>query len=619
MKKFSCMMMGAAALAAFTACSSDDVKPVNPDQGNGEGTTMYLSVNIQDANKLQAPLGRADFNDETKAPFDEGDLVWGNMDEHTVNRADFFFFDAQGIFVTSSSEVYTFGEGDSQNVEWMGKNQLVLRGLDETNLPEYMITVLNAPASLAQEVREKALNMEATRQHTMDILEGNSFIMSTTSFFDGNKLEETTEAIHYDNDHYYATKLTKDDFTKEVVTDASAATMVNVYVERLAAKFQLTDKNYNPLTSGTYPVKVTVGGEENNNGGVELQIVFKGFGISGQETESYLSKNLDSYTSASLWNGWNEPTMFRSHWGKSVEYGKALEAAKLQYTSYNDAVAQSTKDGAITPIYGYETTTDLDYLYNGTDLINERTPHFIIVAQLQTTNGTPYELVEYRGTYYTFDEFYKVTLQRAQLNGFDGLYTMKEVPAGEPGEDGQVPTQKVYEGVPADGYIFEMTEDKEGKNGAAVATVVSLNVTVDETVVTTFYKKDSTAEGGYKALTIEEAVEEVNTELAKSRDEFEIEGFKDGMMFYSIPVEHLLGPKADGTNSDIVASETEGVYGVVRNHWYQLAINSVKGLGKGIFNPGKDIVPVTPDPDHFALGANINILSWKIVQQSVDL
>ena len=66
-------------------------------------------------------------------------------------------------------------------------------------------------------------------------------------------------------------------------------------------------------------------------------------------------------------------------------------------------------------------------------------------------------------------------------------------------------------------------------------------------------------------------------------------------------------------------SETEGVYGVVRNHWYQLAINSVTGLGKGIFNPDKDIVPGKPDPDHYALGANINILSWKIVQQSVDL
>ncbi len=604
------MMMGAAALAAFTACSSDDVKPVNPDQGNGEGTTMYLSINIQDANKLltPAPAGRA-FTDYDDTPFAEGDLVWGNLEEHTVNRADFFFFDAKGIFVTSSSEAYTFGDGDSQNVEWMGKNQLVLRGLDEENLPEYMITVLNAPASLAQEVREKALNMEATRQHTMDILEGTSFIMSTTSFFDA-----TVDAVHYDNDHYYATKLTKDDFTKEIA-DANTATMVNVYVERLAAKFQLTDKNYNPLTSGTYPVKVTVGGEENTNGGLELQIVFKGFGISGQETESYLSKNLDGYTSASLWTNWNEPALFRSHWGKSVEYGKALEAAKLQYTSYNEAVAQSTKDGAITPIYGYETTADLENLYDGTALINDRTPNFIIVAQLQKPDGTPYELVEYRGTYYTFEEFYKVSMQRAQINNY-ALYTMKEVATGETGSNGEAIMEEVYTGVPFEAYTFAMAEDKEDKNGAADVTVTAINVKADdETAVTTFYQKVG---ADYVALTTEKAIEYTNKELAKLSGEFDIDGFKDGMMYYSIPVEHLLGPKKDVT-STIVPSETEGVYGVVRNHWYQLAINSVTGLGKGIFNPDKDIVPGKPDPDHYALGANINILSWKIVQQSVDL
>lgn len=605
MKKFSCMMMGAAALAAFTACSSDDVKPVNPDQGNGEGTTMYLSINIKDANSRSRAI-----QTEDDAPFQEGDLVWGNTDEHTVTRADFFFFDEKGVFVANTNEVYNFTDGDTENIEWMGKNKLVLRGLDEENLPKYMITVLNAPVDLATKVRTEALSMDATRQLTQDILNGNNFIMSTTSFLDAADQER------YDNVHYYATKLKTSDFTKEIA-DATTATMVDVYVERLAAKFELTGLS----ADYTYPVKVTVGGEENNNGGVELQIVFKGFGISGQETESYLSKNLDSYASSSLWTDWNMPGQFRSHWGKSVEYGKALESAMLQHTTYNDAVAQSTNAGKITPIYGYETTTALANLYNGTNLVNERTPHFIIVAQLQTTDGTPYELVEYRGTYYTFDEFYKVSMQRAQANGYE-LYSMKEVPTGGTGSNGEALMDKVYTGVPFEAYTFAMAEDTAEKNGAADVTVVGLNLTVDGTDVTTFYKvigKDTNNKNIYEALTIEEAVAYANTELAALSGEFSIDGFKDGMMFYSIPVEHLLGPKPDGTNSGIVASETEGVYGVVRNHWYQLAINSVKGLGKGIFNPGKDIVPVTPDPDHFALGADINILSWKIVQQSVDL
>ena len=166
MKKFSCMMMGAAALAAFTACSSDDVKPVNPDQGNGEGTTMYLSINIKDANSRSR-----DIQTEDDSPFQEGDLVWGNTDEHTVTRADFFFFDEKGVFVANTNEVYNFGDGDTENIEWMGKNKLVLRGLDEENLPKYMITVLNAPVDLATKVRTEALSMDATRQLTQDILD----------------------------------------------------------------------------------------------------------------------------------------------------------------------------------------------------------------------------------------------------------------------------------------------------------------------------------------------------------------------------------------------------------------------------------------------------------------
>ena len=196
MKKFSCMMMGAAALAAFTACSSDDVKPVNPDQGNGDGTTMYLSINIKDANSRSR-----DIKTEDDAPFNEGDLVWGNVKEHKVNRADFFFFDGDGNYVANTYEAYTgkeFEPGKDENVEWMGKNRLVLRDLDENNLPEYMITVLNAPASLCQTIKDGALSIDETRKLTQAITENDYFIMSTTSFYGG-------DTNRYNDTYYYAT------------------------------------------------------------------------------------------------------------------------------------------------------------------------------------------------------------------------------------------------------------------------------------------------------------------------------------------------------------------------------------------------------------------------------
>lgn len=60
------------------------------------------------------------------------------------------------------------------------------------------------------------------------------------------------------------------------------------------------------------------------------------------------------------------------------------------------------------------------------------------------------------------------------------------------------------------------------------------------------------------------------------------------------------------------------LYGVVRNHVYQLTINSIKGFGipAGV---GDITVPDTPeDVEYENLAATIKILQWKVVNQTVD-
>ena len=88
-------------------------------------------------------------------------------------------------------------------------------------------------------------------------------------------------------------------------------------------------------------------------------------------------------------------------------------------------------------------------------------------------------------------------------------------------------------------------------------------------------------------------------------------------MYYAIPIEHLLKRASSGT--DIV----EGNYGVVRNHWYTVTVDKILRLGTGVFQPGEGgelIIPSTkPEDPTYYLGARINILSWKIVHQNVDL
>ena len=92
-------------------------------------------------------------------------------------------------------------------------------------------------------------------------------------------------------------------------------------------------------------------------------------------------------------------------------------------------------------------------------------------------------------------------------------------------------------------------------------------------------------------------------------------------MVYYVPVEHLL--KRSGSDAAIV----EGNYGVVRNHWYNINVTKVFRLGEGVFEPGdgtdedpvNPLSPKIPTATPSASALRVNILSWKIVNQPVEL
>ena len=59
--------------------------------------------------------------------------------------------------------------------------------------------------------------------------------------------------------------------------------------------------------------------------------------------------------------------------------------------------------------------------------------------------------------------------------------------------------------------------------------------------------------------------------------------------------------------------------GVIRNHWYQLAINSISGLGTPVADPTEPIDPGTIEEETYYVAAQIQILKWKMVSQEVEL
>ena len=102
----------------------------------------------------------------------------------------------------------------------------------------------------------------------------------------------------------------------------------------------------------------------------------------------------------------------------------------------------------------------------------------------------------------------------------------------------------------------------------------------------------------------------VSANMADVKNELQavpVEIHNGGRTYYYTPIKHLGKPKS-------IAE-----YGIVRNHSYQVELNSIKGFGTPVYDPDKKIVPVVPSDDLTYLAARINVLSWRVVPSTVDL
>ena len=68
------------------------------------------------------------------------------------------------------------------------------------------------------------------------------------------------------------------------------------------------------------------------------------------------------------------------------------------------------------------------------------------------------------------------------------------------------------------------------------------------------------------------------------------------------------------------AAGKTGEFGMVRNHFYQVDVTKITGFGTAVYDKDTDFVPVTPDEDPMTyLAARINVLSWRVVANGVEL
>lgn len=576
--KMKKLFFGLFACASLCACSNDESGVIPDDTPKVfTGDEAYINVRLADAGSL------------TRAQ--EGEFEYGT-NEQSVKNAFFYFYDADGVFV-AQGDVWTGGNASTTNpagnIEFTGNNVVVLKELGRKNYPKYMVAVLNKPTGflygntlgemqtvLADGNAEGIYYPSTANNVTTDY-----FTMSTTSYTEAGRSA------------YFVTEVKEENFLPEPMTDINAiANTVTVYVERLAAKVTLNVSGQLVKdANGRYPIKATVAGEDNSAGNddvasEELYVELLGWKLNATAKRSYMVKNIDAtWANGDLGFTWNRPTDYRSHWGKSFNYGlsgypdnAAGVPANSEYLNYVDLENGLTALGA--PAYCAENT-------NTSAVVTADFPSavtsILLKAKVCDASGNALDLVRYNGVLFRHDSFLEYVLSVLKARNQHTVWY-------ENGKDAQGNTK--YTQIGKEYVKLENTGDGEVK-----------------AVFTNELEIPLYAEDGSSCS--EEIIDALNDDLAAASAG--AVAYNGGLMYYNIPIEHL--------NNDAAENGTvpEAKYGVVRNHHYVVTIDKLEKIGKGIFDGNEKIVPGDPNDDTYYVGAKINILSWKIVSQNVEL
>ncbi len=606
--------MGVASLAMLAACS-DDAPMV--DGGNtgvvpGDGTTAYMSV------VLSAP---GDFGRSTD--FEDGDDKPGALkpgDEHAINSAKFFFFDENGNFVLNAKIMHPeFGESTNKpNIEWESKsNVLVLENMTSNTFPRYMLTVLNMEEFEAEPTLQATAEALTAKQYHADYYQADenaekvsNFVMTTSSYKRSSELGATLTS----GSTYAVNELTPNDFFVTPTEATNTGNAVEVYVERLAAKVDLdvdvTKSPVKTLADGRkiYKLQQTVAGMDNSNVGddhtsdvadADLYIEVLGWSLNATATQSHMSKQLkEAWFTTAPFALWETAAKFRSYWAYSYPYtlGAACENA-LDYIKYVDLDKNQNIAGAAQ--YCYENTNEPTNILkeNPTtkkfDVYNSRVTHVVLNTRLCDENGNDVSALRFRGALYTESHLKKYALNALKNAGKLNYWVFNGTSV-----DADKTEETNYVQVDVDAIGFKGIAPTMGQVTFEYVGGEQLYAKKVESGVTTFEPVD--------AATLEAALNDLCNGL-------ELEWYNTRNIYY-IPVEH--------NASKSTSNNVEGYYGVVRNHWYKITVNSFSKIGHAIYDPEDETIiikPEDPDDTYYYLGARINVLSWRVINQNVDL
>ena len=593
MKKFtmfSSVLASALMLVVASCSSSDDITGGN---GNAEGSTSYLVINLNSVGN--APASRA--YEEGGGSYDAGEAL-----ENKISKVRFYFYNADGTAyklqnVTNGGDqnwidrTITTTETGDPSVTVSGKTQAVLVLSGESNVsPASMLAVVNPDVGSSQlngtmVSRWSKMRTELTGKTFHD---ESGFVMTNSTYEDGGKDLCTTLL----SGRTYSTK------------DKALANPVDVYVERINAKVKAfidpDNANFVKVTTnetvdgvnfnGKYKTKEKVGDltVTKPDGSTEAISVFayiEAWGVADENDQSTYYKQIDvhNWTDATLgFDGtgipWSSRDYHRCFWSKGVAFGgtdPVHNPANHPFSEYKASLGDALYTLPNTPT-NYLGTTGKAY----DNPMKSELTKFLVTARLAYTDASgnilPAEICTYKGQKFLGQN----TVKNVIADDLKTTYFKKTTSA----------TGTTYEGIEPTDIEFSTTTEGSSKlqDYQVVAKLKSS--------ITELYHLSG---GSY-----------VPADMAVVKNELQavpVEIHNGGRTYYYTPIKHLGKPKS-------IAE-----YGIVRNHSYQVELNSIKGFGTPVYDPTKVIVPVVPSDDLTYLAARINVLSWRVVPSTVDL
>ncbi len=375
-------------------------------------------------------------------------------------------------------------------------------------------------------------------------------------------------------------------------TAAEAAPAAHIYIERGVAKVTFVNRKID--------ANFTTDAFSNGKGVVPVTYTMDGWNLDITNTKSYLVRHVES-----SWNAYQTdiPTvspsvtvanpyrfvghtevhdgLYRTYWAEDPNYSSTPAAAFNKVAGVDDI---NKEFGPDKPLYCLENTFDVD------NQNQDATTRAIVRVKVKIDGA--------EGDFYTVNGGKTTLYSKTNLDNLvkNAIITNADVVTANGGAPDAAAITLRYSAAP----------DANGE-----VKVEGIDLTLP----------------GGKALSADTKYNDILTAVNKTVKN--ITKYVDGYVYYPVRIKHFgdeLTPWAQAYDSDITtgviypANKKEerylGRYGVVRNNWYELEVNSIKGIGYAVIPPANKV----PDDvlDQY-ISVKINILSWAKRVQKEDL